>query len=118
MDQRLQKALEFSKYRKVLSNLRQDLRLKVEARLKYSINGGTFDIDQTLITFVRMLMDDSRDRAVLIDRNGNPILIEDIKSFHDEIFSQYFEATNMYHTEYSRLRSSRSVEDLLLKKEV
>lgn len=114
MDQRLQKALEFSNHRKVLSNLRQDLRLMVEARLRYSINGGIFDIDRTLITFSRMLLDDGRVEVVLIDRNNNPILIENIKEFYDEIFSRYFEATNMYHTEYSRLRSCRTVDDLLL----
>lgn len=114
MDQRLQKSLEFSNYRKVLFNRRQDLRLKVEARLRYSINGGTFEINQTLITFVRVLLDDGRDRVVLIDRNSNPILIEDIRSFYDEIFSRYFEATNMYHTEYTKLKAARTMEDLLL----
>lgn len=113
MDQRLKAALDFSNYRKVLFNLKQDLKLKVEARLRYSVYGGTFDIDRQLITFVRMLIDDGRDQVVLIDRNQNPIRIDDLKSFYDEIFSRYFEATNMYHTEYERMKTARTVEDLL-----
>ena len=113
MDQRLKAALDFSNYRKVLFNHKQDLKLKVEARLRYSIDGGTFDIDRELITFVRMLLDDGRIDVVLIDRNQNPIRINDLKAFHEEIFSRYFEATNMYHTEYSRMKSARTVEDLL-----
>jgi hypothetical protein len=113
MDQRLKAALDFSNYRKVLFNHKQDLKLKVEARLRYSIDGGTFDIDRELITFVRMLLDDGRIDVVLIDRNQNPIRINDLRAFHEEIFSRYFEATNMYHTEYSRMKSARTVEDLL-----
>lgn len=113
MDQRLKAALDFSNYRKVLFNLKQDLKLKVDARLRYSINGGTFTIDRELITFVRMLLDDKRDQVVLIDRNQNPIRIENLKLFYDEIFSRYFEATNMYHTEYERMKTARTVEDLL-----
>lgn len=113
MDKRLKAALDFSNYRKVLFNFKQDLKLKVEARLRYSIDGGTFDIDRNLITFVRMLLDDGRQDVVLIDRNQNPIRISDLASFYSEIFSRYFEATNMYHTEYSRMKTARTVEDLL-----
>lgn len=113
MDQRLKAALDFSNYRKALFNLKQDLKLKVEARLRYSIDGGTFDIDRTLISFVRMLLDDGRTEVVLLDRNDNPIRIGDLRGFHDEIFSRYFEATNLYHSEYTRLREARTIEEVL-----
>lgn len=113
MDQRLKEALSFSNLRKVLFNVKADLRLQCEARLKYSIDGGIFDIDRTLITFVKMLLDDGRTDAVLIDRNQNPIRVQDLRAFYDEIFSRYFEATNIYHTDYTRMKQARTVEDLL-----
>lgn len=113
MDQRLKEALSFSNLRKVLFNVKSDLRLQCEARLKYSIDGGIFDIDRTLITFVKMLLDDGRTDVVLIDRNQNPIRVQDLRSFYDEIFSRYFEATNIYHTDYTRMRQARTIDDLL-----
>lgn len=113
MDQRLKEAMDFSNLRKVLFNAKADLRLKCEARLKYSIDGGIFDIDRTLIAFVKLLLDDGRQDVVLIDRNQNPIRIQDLKSFYDEIFSRYFEATNMYHTDYTRMRQARTIEELI-----
>ena len=109
MDDRLEKALEYSKYRISLFNRKEDLKVKFKAMLTYAHNGGLFHIDQSLITFVELLTRQDRDRIVLIDANGNPIEINDPAGFLAEIFSRYFEATNLYHYEYTRLRASRSV---------
>ena len=77
--------------------------------LMHAYNGGIFKISQELISFVRLMIDQGKTRVVLVDQNGNPIEITDTQEFFDEIFSKYFEATNYYHTEYSKLRSARSV---------
>jgi len=112
MDERLQKALEFSRYRIALFNRKEDLKLKVNNMLVHSYNGGIFKSSQELITFVKLLLDQERTRVVLIDENGNPIEITDLPAFFDDIFSKYFEATNYYHTEYSNLRTARSVSSI------
>ena len=112
MDERLEKALEFSKYRIALFNRKEDLKIKVNNMLVHAHNGGIFRVTQELVTFVKLLVDANRDRAVLIDENGNPVEIVNLPDFLDEILSKYFEATNYYHSEYTKLRSARSVNSI------
>jgi hypothetical protein len=112
MDERLQKALDFSNYRIALFNRKEDLKIKVNNMLTHACNGGVFRITQELITFVKLLLDQQRTRVVLIDENGNPVEITDISVFFDDIFGKYFEATNLYHSEYAKLRSARTVKSI------
>ena len=114
MDERLQKALDFSNYRQTLSIQRKTLKEKINARLTYGCNGGLFKIDQSLITFVQMLIDQDRTENVpLIDINENPILVVNLHAFRDEILDRYFSATYEYLEEYQKIKSSRTVEKLL-----
>ena len=112
MDERLEKALEFSKYRIALVNRKEDLKIKVNNLLLYAHNGGMFRVSQELISFVKLVLDQGKLRVVLIDDNKNPIEIIDLQKFFDDIFSRYFEATNLYHAEYSKLRAARSVSSI------
>ena len=109
MDDRLQKALEFSNYRVSLFNIKENIKIKVDTLLTYAINGGIFKATTDLITFTKFIVDTGRNTAVIIDINQNPIEILDILSFHNELVSKYFEATNYYNVEYSKLKKSRSV---------
>ena len=112
MSSKLTKALEFANYRKTLNVQHNNLKAKVQTLLNYSINGGTFQIDQVLISFVQTLLDQEHTEAVLLDIQNNPIKIE-LESFLEEIISRYFEATNEYHAEYQKLRKSRKVHKLI-----
>lgn len=113
MDERLKKALEFSNYRISLFNRKEDLKLAMQQQLTYAHNGGLFRIDQTLICFVKIALDMNVDRPlVLIDANGNPIEVTDKQAFYDTITNKYFEATNLYHLEYSRLKKARTVKSI------
>lgn len=109
MEDRLKKAIEFSNYRIGLFNKKEDIKSRVSSMLTYGHNGGIFKINQTLISFVKLIIDHGKDRAVLIDNNENPIEIADLKSFYETIFTKYFEANNYYHSEYERLKKARSV---------
>tara|TARA_B110000503_G_scaffold45179_2_gene73749 strand:+ start:1020 stop:1370 length:351 start_codon:yes stop_codon:yes gene_type:complete len=114
MQEQLKRALEFANYKQTFSIQRKTLKEKAEARLTYGFNGGLFHIDQTLLTFVEMLCNKGRTSGVvLLDVNDNPILIEDVEVFKDEVFSRYFEATNEYFEHYQKLKKSRSVEKML-----
>jgi len=80
----------------------------------HSINGGTFTISRELITFVDSLIrQDYTEEVVLIDNFQNPIMIEDLKSFLEDITSKYFEVTNDYHAEFVKLRKARKVHKLM-----
>jgi hypothetical protein len=113
MQEQLEKALEFSNYRQTLSIRRKTLKEKINGQLTYGCNGGIFKIDRILLTFVQTLIDKGRKTLILLDTNDNPILIENLEEFKDEIFDRYFTATNEYYEEYQNLKKSRSVEKLI-----
>ena len=113
MSSKLTKALEFANYRTTLNVQHNALKAKVQTLLNYSINGGTFDISQELISFVKLLLDREYTDAVLLDVYNNPIKIDDLDDFLDEILSRYFEAVNEYHAEYQKLRKARKVHKLI-----
>ena len=114
MQEHLKKALEFANYQQTFSIQRRLLKEKSEAKLTYGFNGGIFNIDRNLLTFVEILCNKGRTTGVVIlDANENPILVDDLEVFRDEIFSRYFETTHEYFESYQSLKKSRSVEKLL-----
>lgn len=114
MQEHLQQALDFANYQQTFSIQKKLLKEKIEAKLTYGFNGGLFHIDRNLLTFVEILCNKERTSGIIIlDINENPIIIEDLKIFRDEIFARYFETTNEYYKSYENLKKSRSVEKLL-----
>lgn len=114
MDPILQQALDFSNYRQTFAIQRKALKEQMAAKLTYAKNGGIFKIDRTLINFVQLLLDQGRDSGVvLLDINENPVLVENLNEFRDEIFDRYFSTTLEYHEKFQKIKSSRSVEKLL-----
>lgn len=114
MKEHLQKALEFSNYQQTFLIQRKVLKEKIDAKLTFGHAGGLFKIDQTLLTFVQMLCDNNRTSGIiLLDSNDNPVLVENLLNFRDEIFDRYFTSTNEFFEEYQTLKKSRSVEKLL-----
>ena len=79
--------------------------------LTFSVNGGTFTIDQSLITFCKALLE-TETEAVLLDVYNNPIMVN-LTEFYSEIMSRYFEATNEYYIEYEKLKKARRVHKVL-----
>lgn len=114
MDQQLKEALDFSNYQQTFSIQKKVLKEKIAAKLTYGFNGGLFRIDRTLLTFVDMLCTKGRTSgAVLLDANENPVLVDDLEAFREELFQRYFEVTNEYFDQYQKIKKSRSVEKLI-----
>ena len=114
MQEQLAKALDFANYQQTFSIQKKILKERSEAKLTYGINGGIFRIDRDLLTFVEILINKGRtDAVVLLDINQNPILIDDLTAFRDQIFDRYFQVTNEYFEHYQNIKKSRSVEKLL-----
>jgi len=112
MSAKLTKALEFANYRVTLNNQRDAIRAKAESLLNYSINGGTFTIDRTLIAFCKTLIDEQLEECILLDDYNNPIRI-DLLVFYEEILSRYSETTNDYYIEYEKIKAARSVSKVI-----
>ena len=114
MDDILKTALEFSNYNQTLNIQRHLLKEQLDAKLTYGSCGGIFKIDRSLISFVQLIIDSGRvENVPLIDLNNNPILIQDLQKFKDDIFNMYFSATYEYFTEYDKLKKNRSVAKLV-----
>jgi len=113
LDERLEKALEAAKYRVTLFNQKENCKLKFKQALTFSKNGGVFYIDQTLISFVFSLVQRGQEQSILIDVNGNPILIEKLEDFLDEINDRYYQATNSFLIDFKKIQSSRKTAPMM-----
>lgn len=113
MEERLQKALEFSNYRLTLNNQLHKARTRAESLLTIAKNGGTFKINQEFICFLDFLVRQEKVKAIILDSNKIPVEILDVSAFLEEITVRYFEVTNDYLQEYHQVGKSRSVKSVL-----
>ena len=111
--QRLEKALDFSNTMKTFNLNKNNLKVKTQNLLSYSTSGGSFTVDQSLISFMNFVVSSGKTEITLLDKNDIPVRIEDTEKFLDEISSLYFEVINDYYNEYQKLRSSRKIEKVL-----
>jgi hypothetical protein len=114
MDERLTQALDFANYQQTLSIQTKQLKEKNDARMTIGFNGGIFKIDRSLITFVQMLIDQDRlENVPILDSNQNPILINNLNDFRDEILDRYFSSMNEFYFEYQKIKKARTVKKLV-----
>lgn len=113
MDERLEKALDFSNYMVTLSNQKRLLAEKFQEELIHFYNGSQFTITRELITFVNAMVVANQDEIVITDDNNIPCLVKNISTFYSEIIDKYTSASNDYYTAYLKLKSNRSVEKLV-----
>ena len=111
--ERLEKALDFSNTMKTFNLNKNNLKVKTQNLLSYSTAGGSFTVDQSLISFMNFVVSSGKTEISLLDKNDIPIHIEDTEKFLDEVSSLYFEVVNDYYNEYQQLRSSRKIEKVL-----
>jgi hypothetical protein len=111
--QRLEKALDFSNTMKTFNLNKNNLKVKTQNLLSYSTAGGSFTVDQSLISFMNFVVSSGKTEISLLDKNDIPIHIDDTEEFLEEVSSLYFEVVNDYYNEYQQLRSSRKIEKVL-----
>jgi len=113
MDDRLQRALNFSNYRQTLHIQKQNLQQRMKNQLQVMQGPGMFLADQQMISFVKTLIDKEWTEAVLIDSKQTPVKVDDLEEFLDKLIDAYFKATNEYYVASERLKRSRNIEALL-----
>ena len=111
--ERLEKALDFSNTMKTFNLNKNNLKVKTQNLLSYSTAGGSFTVDQSLISFMNFVVSSGKTEITLLDKNDIPVRIEDTEKFLDEVSSLYFEVVNDYYNEYQKLKSSRKIEKVL-----
>lgn len=113
MDERLQKALEFSNYSVTIANQKKSIKNRVNQILIVHKNGGVFKADQETIAFVKTLNDLGHRSAVLIDTKENPVQIPNTEAFLEELVSAYTSATTEYDIEFNKLKKARNLNKLM-----
>ena len=113
MDERLEKALDFSNYMLTLNNQKRLLAEKYQESLIHFYNGSQFTITRELITFVSIMVSSDQDEIVITDDNNIPCMVENLEDFYGEIINKYAIASNDYYTAYASLKTNRSVEKLV-----
>ena len=88
MDERLEKALDFSNYMVTLNSQKRVLKEKFREQTVFYHLGGQFTVNKQLMTFVSMLVEQGNDEdIVLVDDNETPIMVKDLADFQSEILN-------------------------------
>jgi hypothetical protein len=115
MDERLEKALQFSNYMVNLNNQKRILEETYHQDIIHYFNGAQFTVDKELIVFCKIMMDLEQEVVVLVDDNKRPVEIDNLSEFFDEILTIYNEASNEYHVNYTTLiKSKQKMHDVVL----
>jgi len=113
VEDRLRRALEFSNYRQTLHIQRENVKQRYNSQLQLIVNSGIFYADRELISFVNALIETKNDSAVVIDSKNNPINIENLKEFREDLLEAYHQASNELYAEHRRLKKSRNVKAII-----
>lgn len=114
MDERLEKAFSVANYMATLSNQKRLIKEELDQKLVYYTNGGSFKVDQTLISFTKTVLDlGHTEDVVFLDVNQMPIVIDNVLDFLNNIVNVYFEAVNDYSVKVTEIKSKRKLTDIV-----
>ena len=117
MEDRLRRALEFSNYRQTIHIQRENVKQRYNSQLQLIVNGGIFYAERELIAFVQALIETKNETAIISDSKNNPVNIENLKEFRDNLLEAYHQASNELYTEHQRLKKSRNIKAIIEWKE-
>ena len=109
MDERLEKALDFSNYRISIENRRKAIKRRFDTMQTVYYNNGSFIANDTTISFISILLSDGQENTILLDQKDNPIKIDNLKEFKDLLLNTYYEAVNEYSSEMEKLKKARDI---------
>jgi len=113
MDERLQKALDFSNYTATINNQKRNIKNRFEQLQLVHHAGGTFVANQETISFVKTMIDLGHTSGVIIDVRDNPINIKSFQELIEKLTDAYFSATTEYEAEYAKIRKSRNIKSMM-----
>lgn len=113
MDERLERALDFSNYMVTLNNQKRIIHEQFLENSIHYLNGGKFSVNRELVTFCHTLLQSNQTSAVLIDDNNNPVEVQELQKFLDDILDIYFTASYEYLDKYNDIKTKRKIEGLV-----
>jgi glutamate mutase epsilon subunit len=113
MDERLQKALDFTNYRLVLENQKNNLKLASDQNLHVIHSGQKIKITHSLISFLGTLKQEKQKETTLIDAYDNPVKIDNIDELLKSCIEKYNSTMNDWNIQFSKIKKARNMEKLL-----
>jgi len=114
MDSRLVKALDFSNFRMILSNRKENLKRLFNNKLLFHYNSGIFKATPEFLAFlVTVIMREKQDGFIFIDQNDTPILVEDLDDFYNVAFNKYKTALKQYYDSHQKLSEAKEIRKVL-----
>lgn len=113
MDERLEKALEFSNYRITLGNQKRSVKQRMLVLQTVNYSRGVFNANPVMISFIKSLIDSGKENAIVLDSKESPIVIEDLQDFLDTLLSSYIESTNEYKAQMDKIQKARNIKSLM-----
>lgn len=113
MTKNFEAAFDLANLMSAIATQKRVLKEEFELSTLYFYNGGTFKIDQQLISFITSLKILHQTTAVIIDQNDLPIFIDNVPIFLESILHRYTFASNKFLTDYKLLQSTRKTESIL-----
>ena len=113
MEDRLRRALEFSNYRQTIHIQRENVKQRYNSQLQLIVGAGIFYAERELISFVQAMLEIGETSAIIIDSKNNPINIDNLKEFRDNLLEAYYQASNELYTEHQRLKKSRNIKAII-----
>lgn len=115
MDERLQKALEFSNYTISINNQKQNLRNRLAQMQILHYSGGTFLADAKTISFLGTLVQLGHTSAqVIIDNKNNPVHVMNVQELLEKLVYQYQTAAQEYEQEFAKVKKARNIKRLMV----
>lgn len=113
MDERLEKALDYSNFRMILTTRQKNLKTLMENRLNLSYQGGFFKINENLLSLLFIVVASDLDEFIFIDSNDIPILVEDTKDFMKTVMETYRDALAKYYRDYQKIDQTRDIRKVI-----
>jgi hypothetical protein len=113
MDERLQKALEFSNYNLTITNQKRNIKNRVNQLQIVHHLGGVFLANPETISFVKTLVDLNHTSAIIIDTKENPISVNSLSEFLEKLVNAYISATQEYDVEYEKIKKARNIKSVM-----
>lgn len=113
MDERLQKALEFSNYTLTLNNQKKNIKNRVAQLQIVHYNAGVFLAEPALISFVSFWINTDKKDLIVVDTRENPIRISKPTEFLEKLIDAYTSAMTEYEVGYEKLKKARNIKKIM-----
>jgi len=113
MDEKLEKALEFSNYQKTLHIQKESLKLRLEHMLLGKFENNVFLCNMEMINFIQTCITNNYSTVVILDIHNNPVEISQLRDCLDSFLLVYHNAYNEYFNKYETLKKARNVKKVV-----